>query len=57
MDSPVAIVGIGCRFAGCPSPGALWNAVMSRRNMLSVPGEKENGLFLFPFSYDIMENK
>ena len=39
MDSPVAIVGIGCRFAGCPSPGALWNAVMSRRNMLSVPGE------------------
>jgi acyl transferase domain-containing protein len=39
MDSSIAIVGIGCRFAGCPSPGALWSAIMSGKSMLSIPGD------------------
>ncbi len=38
MESPIAIVGMSCRFAGCPTLAALWNAVMSRRSMLTVPG-------------------
>ena len=39
MDSsPIAIVGMSCRFAECPTPQALWNAVMTRRSCLSVPG-------------------
>ncbi len=37
MDS-VAIVGMSCRFAGCASPAALWDAVMARRSMLTAPG-------------------
>ena len=36
--SAVAIVGMSCRFAGCASPGALWEAVMSRRVLLTPPG-------------------
>lgn len=35
---PVAIVGMSCRFAGCPGPSALWNAVLDRRVLLSPPG-------------------
>ena len=38
MDSTVAIVGMSCRFAGVNSPSALWNVVMARRNMLTLPG-------------------
>ena len=38
MDTPIAIVGMSCRFAGCGSPAALWNAVMAKRSMLTVPG-------------------
>ena len=38
MNTPVAIVGISCRFAGCASPAALWDAVMSRRSLLTVAG-------------------
>ena len=38
MDCPIAIVGMSCRFAGCGSPAALWNAVMAKKSMLTVPG-------------------
>ncbi|MBO5642558.1 MAG: polyketide synthase [Kiritimatiellae bacterium] len=34
-DTPIAIVGMSCRFAGCPDPEALWDVVMNRRTMLS----------------------
>ena len=37
MDSSIAIVGMSCRFAGVNSPAALWDVVMSRRNMLTLP--------------------
>ncbi|MGN0854251.1 MAG: polyketide synthase [Kiritimatiellia bacterium] len=38
MDSSIAIVGISCRFAGCATPAALWNAIMARRSLLTLPG-------------------
>ena len=38
MGPSIAIVGMSCRFAGVNSPAALWDVVMSRRNMLTVPG-------------------
>jgi hypothetical protein len=38
MDSSIAIVGMSCRFAGCASPSQLWNVIMSRRSVLTVPG-------------------
>ena len=34
LNEPIAIVGMSCRFAGCPTPAALWNAVMTRRSCL-----------------------
>ncbi len=34
----IAIIGMSCRFAGCPTPAALWDAIRSRRVMLSAPG-------------------
>lgn len=37
MDSPIAIVGMSCRFAGCSNPAAFWNAVHERRVMLTPP--------------------
>ena len=37
-ECAIAIVGIGCRFAGCPTPEALWRTVLSGRSRLSVPG-------------------
>lgn len=37
MESPIAIVGMSCRFAGCASIGAFWNAIMARKSLLSVP--------------------
>lgn len=37
-DSAIAIVGIGCRFAGCPTPGAFWRTVLAGRSRLAVPG-------------------
>ncbi len=40
MDCPIAIVGMSCRFAGCATPAALWNAVMSRRSLLTLPGKE-----------------
>ena len=38
-DCPIALVGMSCRFAGCATPAALWSVVMSRRSMLTVPGD------------------
>jgi len=38
MEEPIAIVGMSCRFAGCSSPAALWDVVMSRRSCLAPPG-------------------
>ena len=38
MDNPIAIVGMSCRFAGCPNPQTFWNAILERRAMLSPPG-------------------
>ncbi len=39
-DCPIAIVGMSCRFAGCATPAALWNAVMARRNLVTLPGKE-----------------
>ena len=39
METPIAIVGMSCRFAGCGSLAAFWDAVMSRRSMLTVPAD------------------
>lgn len=39
MENAIAIVGMSCRFAGCPTPEALWDVVMRRRSMLTVPGQ------------------
>ena len=39
MDQSIAIVGISCRFAGCPDAAAFWDAIMRRTSMLTVPGE------------------
>ena len=38
MDNPIAIVGMSCRFAGCPTPAAFWDVIRSRRVMLTPPG-------------------
>ncbi len=38
MENAVAIVGMSCRFAGCAGPRALWDAVTSQANRLTVPG-------------------
>ena len=38
MDCPIAIVGMSCRFAGCQNVVAFWEAIRSRRNLLTVPG-------------------
>jgi len=38
MENPIAIVGMSCRFAGCPTPDALWNVIRNRRVMLTAPG-------------------
>ena len=37
-SDPIAIVGMSCRFAGCPGPGAFWNAILGQRVMLTQPG-------------------
>ena len=38
MDCPIAIIGMSCRFAGCPNVSAFWEVVRARRNMLTPPG-------------------
>lgn len=39
MESPIAIVGMSCRFAGSANPAALWRNVLGRRNCLTPLGE------------------
>lgn len=39
MESAIAIVGMSCRFAGCPHPAAFWDAVMQQRSLLTLPGQ------------------
>ena len=38
MDCPIAIVGMSCRFAGCPNAVAFWEAIRNRRNLLTPLG-------------------
>ena len=38
MENAIAIVGMSCRFAGCPTPAAFWNVIRNRRVMLTPPG-------------------
>jgi hypothetical protein len=39
MESAIAIVGMSCRFAGCATPAAFWDAIMQQRNLLTLPGQ------------------
>ena len=36
MEERIAIVGMSCRFAGCPNPAQLWHAVMHRDCLLTA---------------------
>ena len=38
MENAIAIVGMSCRFAGCPTPAAFWSVIRNRRVMLTSPG-------------------
>ena len=38
MDNPIAIVGMSCRFAGCPNLAAFWDVIRNRKIMLTPPG-------------------
>lgn len=38
MDGAIAIVGMSCRFAGCATPAAFWDTIVSGRSRLDVPG-------------------
>ena len=38
MDNSIAIVGMSCRFAGCPNLAAFWSAIRERRTLLTQPG-------------------
>ena len=40
MDTPIAIVGMSCRFAGCPNVAAFWEAIRGQKVMLTVPGQE-----------------
>ncbi len=59
MDNVVAIVGMSCRFAGVGSVTAFWDAIRSRRIMLSKPtseialGIGERNLFDRPYPTSI----
>ncbi len=37
MESPIAIVGMSCRFAGVNSPAALWSSIREQRAHLTAP--------------------
>ena len=37
-NDSIAIIGISCRYAGCPNPASFWNSVMSHRNCLTPLG-------------------
>lgn len=38
MEDSIAIVGMSCRFAECQNPAALWQAILERRSLLTIPG-------------------
>ena len=38
MDDPIAIIGMSCRFAGCPNVASFWRAIRERRVMLTPLG-------------------
>ena len=38
MPDKIAIVGMSCRFAGCPNVAAFWEAIHDRRILLTPPG-------------------
>jgi len=38
MENAIAIVGLSCRFAGCPTPAAFWDVIRNRRACLTPPG-------------------
>ena len=41
MDaSPIAIVGVSCRFASAPDPGAFWRMIMHRASGIAPLGEE-----------------
>ncbi len=41
MDaSPIAIVGVSCRFASAPDPGAFWRMIMHRASGIAPFGEE-----------------
>ena len=41
MDAaPIAIVGVSCRFAGAPHPGAFWRMIMHQASGISPLGEE-----------------
>lgn len=37
-SADISIVGLSCRFAGCPTPSAFWEAICGRVSMLTTPG-------------------
>ncbi|MFP5378550.1 MAG: beta-ketoacyl synthase N-terminal-like domain-containing protein [Vicinamibacteria bacterium] len=51
--SPIAIVGIGCRFPGGDGPDAFWEALASGRDAIDdVPPDRESAAFLDPDADD-----
>ena len=38
MENSIAIVGMSCRFAGCPNVTAFWDVIREKRIMLTPPG-------------------
>ena len=59
MDNPIAIVGMSCRFAGCPNLAAFWDVIRNRRIMLTPPGPEaelpigQKGVFGRPYPFRI----
>ena len=55
MDNPIAIVGMSCRFAGCPNLAAFWEVIRNRKIMLTPPGPEaelpigQKGVFGRPY--------
>ena len=59
MDNPIAIVGMSCRFAGCPNLAAFWDVIRNRKIMLTPPGPEaelpigQKGVFGRPYPFRI----
>ena len=59
MDNPIAIVGMSCRFAGCPNLAAFWDVIRNRKVMLTPPGPEaelpigQKGVFGRPYPFRI----